>query len=39
VRSPSREEAQKQLETFPFYGLGFITIDIEELTLEDVFGK
>lgn len=37
LRSPSMEEARMKMESFPYYGLGFITIDIEELTLEDVF--
>ena len=31
VHSSSLEEAQAQLYTFPYYGLGFITIRIVEL--------
>jgi len=31
VHSPSPEDAPAQLNTFPYYGLGFITIRIIEL--------
>jgi hypothetical protein len=31
IHSPSLEEAQAQLETFPYYGLGYISFDLTEL--------
>jgi len=31
IHSPSQEEALAQLQTFPYYGLGYISITLHEL--------
>ena len=38
IHSPSLQEAEEQLHSFPYYGLGFISIELRELA-ENVFTR